>query len=472
VVASSNPEEIMTAIGNSAQARDIAYHVHGYTNLKAHETKGPLVINRGAGIRVFDDSGKSYIEGLSGLWCVSLGFGEQRLIDAATEAMGRLAYYHGFNHRAADVVIDLAEKLVSIAPGRLNKVLFANSGSEATDLAVKLIWYYHNSIGKPEKKKIISRIRGYHGVTVASASLTGLPHLHGDFDLPIDGILHTTCPHYYREGKDGESEEQFATRCAEDLEKMILDEGPETVAAMFCEPVMGAGGVIIPPKTYYAKIQKVLKKYDVLLVADEVINGFGRTGNMWGTETFDLDPDFLSCAKQLSSAYLPISALMISDKVYQAMVNQSEKLGIFGHGSTYGGHPVAAAVALETLKIYEERDIVGHVRSTMGHFGDCMAKLGNHPLVGNARSCGLMGALELMKDKAAKTPFEAAKKVGGIVEGRCLDNGLIVRAIGDNLAFCPPLITTDAEIDEIFDIAEKSLNEAEVIVSEQGLRDS
>ncbi len=462
----------MTAIGNSAQARDIAYHVHGYTNLKAHEEKGPLVIDRGAGIRVFDDSGKSYIEGLSGLWCVSLGFGEQRLIDAATEAMGKLAYYHGFNHRVADVVVDLAEKLVSIAPGRLSKVLFANSGSEATDLAVKLIWYYHNAIGKPEKKKIISRVRGYHGVTVASASLTGLPHLHGDFDLPIDRILHTTCPHYYREGQEGESEEQFATRCAEDLEKLILDEDPDTVAAMFCEPVMGAGGVIIPPKTYYEKIQKVLKKYDVLLVADEVINGFGRTGNMWGSETFDLDPDFLSCAKQLSSAYLPISALMISDKVYQAMVGQSEKLGIFGHGSTYGGHPVAAAVALETLKIYEERDIVGHVRNVMGHFADRMAKLGEHPLVGNARSCGLMGALELMKDKAEKTPFEASDKVGAMVENRCLENGLIVRAIGDNLAFCPPLVTTDEEIDEIFDIAEKSLNEAEIMVSEKGLRDA
>ena len=284
----------MTSRANSAHARDIAYHVHGYTNLKAHEEKGPMVIDRGAGIRVFDDAGKSYIEGLSGLWCVSLGYGEQRLIDVATEAMSKLAYYHGFNHRSSDVVIDLAEKLVSIAPGRLSKVLFANSGSEATDLAVKLIWYYHNAIGKPEKKKIISRIRGYHGVTVASASLTGLPHLHGDFDLPIDRILHTTAPHYYREGHEGESEEEFATRCADDLEKMILGEGPETVAAMFCEPVMGAGGVIIPPKTYYPKIQAVLKKYDVLLVADEVINGFGRTGNMWGSETFDLDPDFLS----------------------------------------------------------------------------------------------------------------------------------------------------------------------------------
>ncbi len=462
----------MAPRANSAQARDIAYHVHGYTNLKAHEEKGPLVIERGAGIRVFDDTGKSYIEGLSGLWCVSLGFGEQRLIDAATKAMSKLAYYHGFNHRSADVVIDLAEKLVSIAPGRLSKVLFANSGSEATDLAVKLIWYYHNAIGKPEKKKIISRIRGYHGVTVASASLTGLPHLHGDFDLPIDRILHTTAPHYYREGHEGESEEEFATRCAEDLEKMILDEGPETVAAMFCEPVMGAGGVIIPPKTYYPKIQAVLKKYDVLLVADEVINGFGRTGNMWGSETFDLDPDFLSCAKQLSSAYLPISALMISDRVYQAMVAESEKLGVFGHGSTYGGHPVAAAVALETLKIYEERDIVGHVRNVMGHFQDRMAALGEHPLVGQARSCGLMGALEVMKDKGIKTPFEASDKVGAYAEERCLENGLIVRAIGDNLAFCPPLITTDAEIDEIFDIAQKSLDEAETWVQEQGLRDS
>lgn len=462
----------MTSRANSAHARDIAYHVHGYTNLKAHEEKGPMVIDRGAGIRVFDDTGKSYIEGLSGLWCVSLGYGEQRLIDVATEAMSKLAYYHGFNHRSSDVVIDLAEKLVSIAPGRLSKVLFANSGSEATDLAVKLIWYYHNAIGKPEKKKIISRIRGYHGVTVASASLTGLPHLHGDFDLPIDRILHTTAPHYYREGNEGESEEEFATRCADDLEKMILDEGPETVAAMFCEPVMGAGGVIIPPKTYYPKIQAVLKKYDVLLVADEVINGFGRTGNMWGSETFDLDPDFMSCAKQLSSAYLPISALMISDRVYEAMVSQSEKLGMFGHGSTYGGHPVAAAVALETLKIYEERDIVGHVRNVMGHFQDRMAALGEHPLIGQARSCGLMGALEVMKDKDTKTPFEASEKVGAYAEGRCLENGLIVRAIGDNLAFCPPLITTDAEIDEIFDITQKSLDEAEAWVQEQGLRDT
>ncbi len=460
----------MTALGNSAASRDIAYHVHGYTNLKAHQDKGPLIITDGYGIRVMDDAGKTYIEGLAGLWCVGLGYGEQRLIDAATDAMRRLAYYHGFNHRSTEVVIDLSERLVGMAPGRLKHVLYANSGSEATDLAVKLIWYYHNAIGKPEKKKIISRIRGYHGVTVASASLTGLPHLHKDFDLPIQRILHTSCPHYYRFGNEGETEEQFATRCADELEKLILDEGPDTVAAMFCEPVMGAGGVIVPPKTYYEKIQKVLKKYDVLLVADEVINGFGRTGNMWGSETCDLDPDFLSCAKQLSSAYVPISALMISDKVYDAMVAESEKLGIFGHGSTYAGHPVAAAVALETLKIYEERDILGHVRSNVDQFQKRLRALADHPLVGEARGCGLMGALELVKDKKSKAAFDPSQKVGPAAEARCLENGLIVRAIGDNLAFCPPLVATSADIDQIFDIAEKSLDEAEAWVSEKSLR--
>ena len=460
----------MTTTGNSAHARDIAYHVHGYTNLKAHETRGPLVITEGSGIRVTDDSGKSYIEGLSGLWCVSLGFGEKRLIDAATQAMTKLSYYHGFNHRAADTVIDLSEKLISMAPGRIAKVLYANSGSEAVDLAIKLVWYYHNAIGKPEKKKIISRMRAYHGVTIAAASLTGLPHLHGDFDLPIDRIRHTTSPHYYREGHDGESAEDFATRCADDLEKLIQDEGPDTVAAMICEPVMGAGGVIVPPPTYYEKIQAVLKKYDILLIADEVINGFGRTGNMWGTETFKLDPDIMTIAKQLSSAYLPIAATMISDKIYQAMVSESEKIGVFGHGSTYGGHPVSAAVALETLKIYEERDILSHVRAIMGGFQERIAALESHPLVGNTRSCGLVGALELMKDKDSRTPFEASQKVGAAMETKCLENGLIIRAIGDNIAFCPPLITKAEEIDEIFDLAKKALDETEAWVAKEDLR--
>ncbi|MFQ5766161.1 MAG: aminotransferase, partial [Rhodospirillales bacterium] len=333
----------MTDRGNSAASRDIAYHVHGYTNLKMHEERGPLIITRGEGVRVTDDAGNTYIEGLAGLWCTALGFGESRLVEAATAAMKRLPYYHGFVHKTADVTIELAAKLIGIAPAPMSKVLFANSGSEANDLAIKLIWYFNNALGRPAKKKIISRVRAYHGITVATASLTGLAANHDDFDLPIDRILHADCPHHYRFAEAGESEEDFATRMAENLDSMIVAEGPDTVAAFFAEPVMGAGGVIVPPKTYFEKVQKVLKKHDVLLVADEVICGFGRTGNMWGSETYGLEPDMITCAKALSSAYMPIAALMVSEPIYQAMVTESERLGTFGHGSTYAGHPVAAA---------------------------------------------------------------------------------------------------------------------------------
>ena len=258
---------------------------------------GPHIIESGSGVRVTDDNGKSYIEGLAGLWCTSLGFSEERLINAAMAEFKRLPYYHGFAGRTPDITIELAERLVKMAPVPMSKALFANSGSEATDLSLKLVWYYHNAIGKPEKKKIISRIKGYHGVTVASASLTGLPHLHAEFDLPIDRIMHTSCPHYYRFGEDGESEVDFATRCATELEELIEREGGDTIAAFYAEPVMGAGGVLVPPKTYFEKIQKILKKHDILLMADEVICGFGRTGNMWGTTTFDMKPDMITMAK-------------------------------------------------------------------------------------------------------------------------------------------------------------------------------
>ena len=448
----------MTDRGNSAASRDISYHVHGYTNLKKHEERGPLIITGGNGIRVTDENGKSYIEGLSGLWCTSLGFQEDRLVDAATAALKKLPYYHGFAHKTADVTIDLAEKLISIAPVPMSKVLFANSGSEANDLAIKVIWYYNNALGRPEKKKIISRNRAYHGITVATGSLTGLPPIHGDFDLPIDRILHTDCPHYYRGAEDGESEEDFASRCAGNLEKMIVDEGPDTVAAFFAEPLMGAGGVIVPPATYFEKIQAVLKKYDVLMLADEVICGFGRTGNMWGTQTLGMKPDILTCAKALSSAYIPISALMISEPIYQALVKQSEKLGLFGHGSTYAGHPVAAAVALETLKIYEEDEIIKHVRAISPKFQDGLAQFAEHPLVGEVRGLGLVGAIELVRDKSTKAPFDPKQGVGPHFQACAENEGLILRAIGDSLAVCPPLITSEEEIGEIMGCLERALD--------------
>ena len=457
-------------MGNSPASRDIAHHVHGYTNLKAHETTGPFIITKGEGVRIFDDSGNSYVEGLAGLWCTSLGYSEQRLIDAATKAMQTLPYCHGFAHMAAETVIELSEKLAGVAPEGINHVLYANSGSEATDLAVKLVWYYHNAIGKPEKKKIISRKRGYHGVTVAAASMTGLPHLHADFDLPIARILHADCPHHYHNAEPGESEDEFAVRLASNLEQMILDEGPETVGAFIAEPIMGAGGVIVPSKLYYKKVQEVLEKYDVLLIADEVINGFGRTGNFWGSETMGMRPAMMTTAKQMSSAYLPISALLINDDVYHALVSESEKLGIFGHGSTYGGHPVSAAVALETLKIYEERDLLSHVRAMAPTMQDGLRRYANHAMVGEIRGLGLIAGVELIADKETHRPFDPAHKVGVYAQARCRDHGLIIRAIGDTLAFCPPLIIGEADLNFIVETLGKALDETESWVEKEGLR--
>jgi 4-aminobutyrate--pyruvate transaminase len=352
-----------TSPGNSASSRDIAYVMHPYTNLERHKTVGPQVMAKGKGIWVYDEEGKGYIEAMAGLWCTSLGFAEERLVEAAAKQMRDLPFYHVFAAKSHDPAINLAEKLIGMAPVPMSKVFFANSGSEANDSAVKMIWYYNNALGRLEKKKIISRIKGYHGVTVASASLTGLPFNHRDFDLPIAGILHTDCPHHYRFAEEGESEEDFATRLAANLEQMIEDEGPDTVAAFFAEPIMGAGGVIVPPATYFEKIQPILKKHDILFVADEVICGFGRTGNMFATETYNLQPDIITIAKALSSAYLPISGLLINEKVSDAIYKNSGEIGTFGHGFTYSGHPVACAVALETLNIYEERDIVGHVHT-------------------------------------------------------------------------------------------------------------
>src|SRR5215472_97330 len=386
--------------GNSAASRDIAFQVHPYTHLKKHEAEGPLVLTEGKGIFVTDDAGRKYIEGLAGLWCVSLGYGEERLIEAATKQMRTLAYSHIFNHKSHNPSIDLAERLLRLLPVKMSKVFFNNSGSEANDTAVKLVWYYSNARGKHRKKKIIARSRGYHGVTVAAASLTGLPNNHRDFDLPIANIRHAECPHHYRFAKPGESEEDFATRLAESLDAQITREDPETVAAFIAEPVMGAGGVIVPPRTYFDKIQKVLKKHDVLFIVDEVICGFARTGNMFGIETFNLKPDIVTMAKAMSSGYQPISATLINEEIYQAFVKQSEKIGIFAHGFTYSAHPVACAVALETLKIYEERNILDHVRQTTPGFQRRLHSLASHPLVGEARGIGLIGALELERDKA------------------------------------------------------------------------
>ena len=449
---------------NSAAARDIANVLHPYTDLKAHQEQGPMIISRGEGVRVFDENGKDYIESVAGLWCASLGFSNERLAKAAYDQMRKLPFYHSFTAKSHEPLIDLSEMLIARAPVPMSKVFFANSGSEANDSAIKMVWYYNNALGRTAKKKIIGRIKGYHGITIAAGSITGLPNNHRSFDIPLPGFIHTMTPHYYHGAEQGESEEAFATRCAEELEKLILAEGPDTVAAMWAEPVMGAGGVILPPRTYFEKIQQVLNKYDVLLVADEVICGFGRTGNYWGTQTFGMKPDLLTCAKALSSSYLPISAVMVSQGVFDALADESHKIGTFGHGYTYSGHPVPAAVAIETLKIYDEMGLVEHA-SSVGAFmqRELRRRFADHELVGEVRGVGMIGAIELVADREARRNFDPKEKVGARLAGLCESHGVIARSLpGDTLAFSPPIIMTQDEVAEMLDRVGEALDDLTV----------
>jgi 4-aminobutyrate--pyruvate transaminase len=443
---------------NSDEARDISYHFHGYTNAQVHADVGPLVIDRGEGIHVFDSNGNRYIEGMAGLWSVALGFNEKRLVDVAHEQMKKLPFYHNFSHRSNGPAIDLAEKLVGIAPVPMSKVFYTNSGSEANDTIVKMVWYRSNALGKPEKKKIISRLRGYHGVTVASASMTGLPNNHRSFDLPIDGVMHTTCPHFWSQGRNGETEEAFASRCAQDLDDMIQAEGPETVAAFIAEPVMGAGGVVVPPATYWEKIQAVLSKYDILLIADEVICGFGRTGNMFGSTTFGIKPDIITMSKQITSSYFPFSAFMMNDRVYDPIAEESGRIGVLGHGFTAGGHPVGAAVALENINIIEERDLVANAAARGSELQAGLSDLTSHPMVGEARGVGLMAALELVAPEGRENDISPGK-LGAHMNTIMLRNGLISRNMLDAMAFCPPLIIKKVEMTDMLNIVHKSLKE-------------
>jgi len=444
---------------NSIEAKDIQYHFHSNTNARRHEEIGPLVIEKGEGIYVEDNSGKRYIEGLAGLWSVGVGFGEKRLVEVALQQMNKLPYSHTFSHRSHAPVIELAERLIGMAPVPMSKVYFTSSGSEANDTIIKTLWYRAHAMGEPRRTKIISRKRGYHGSTIAAVSATGLPVYHNSFNLPLPGFLHLTCPFYYREANSGETVHEFVKRLAQELEELILAEGPETITAFIGEPLIGAGGVILPPDGYWQAIQDVLKKYDILLIADEVICGFGRTGKMFGCQTFDIKPDIMTLSKQLSSSYLPISAFMMNERVYAPVADETARLGVFGHGFTASGHPVAAAVAVENLKIIEERKLVDNARDTGAHMQRHLRELAHHPLVGDVRGVGLIGGIELVADKQAKTPLGSVGNLGGQAAAAFLKNGLISRNIGDTLAFCPPMIITPAQIDDMMAIVKKSLDE-------------
>lgn len=444
---------------NSTHMRDIAHHLHPYTNAARHEDVGPIVISRGEGVYVYDDQGNRYLEGLAGLWSVAVGFGEPRLVEAARKQLEALPYYHTFAHKSNSPAIELAAKLAEITPEGLNHAFFTNSGSEGNDTVIKMVWYYNNALGRPEKKKFLARNGGYHGVTVAAASLTGLVNNHRDFDLPAIPVRHLTCPHFYRYGTAGETEAQFTDRLIAELEAVIAEEGAETIAAFIGEPIMSAGGVLPPPEGYWARVQEVCRKHDILIVADEVITGFGRLGTPFGSNYYDIKPDLMTLSKQITSSYQPLAAVMISDEVYRVIADNSGKIGTFGHGYTASGHPVATAVGVENLKIIEERGLVENAARMGKLLHERLAKLKDHPLVGEVRGAGLLAAVELVADKETRAKFPEPGKVGGWFFAQGHKNGLIVRNILDSLAFCPPLIINEAQIDEMVTAFEKTLAE-------------
>ena len=441
----------MPPLSNLA-VRDVETLVHPYTQLAVLRETGPLILERAKGVFVYDTEGRGYIEGMAGLWCTALGYGNEELVEAAAAQMRKLPFAHLFTGKSHDPAIELAERLKELLPIPASKIFFCSSGSEANDTQVKLVWYMNNALGRPRKKKIVGRDRGYHGVTVAAASLTGLSANHRDFDLPIAGILHTGCPHHYRYAQAGESEDDFARRLAAELEQLILREDPQTIAAFIAEPVMGAGGVIVPPRTYFSEISKVCRKYDVYMISDEVICGFGRLGTMFGCSALGYEPDSITVAKALTSAYVPLAGVTVPQSMYEAMLDESRKIGTFGHGFTYSGHPVAAAVALKALDIYARERIADAVAAKAPQFQARLSALADHPLVGEARGLGLVAGIEIVADKRSKRSFDPKAAVAPQVVRFAQEEGLIVRFLaGDIVSICPPLIITPAEIDELFD---------------------
>ncbi len=457
---------------NSYARRDVRSVLHGYTHLAAQEANGPTVITVGKGVWVFDEEGRPFLEAAAGMWCTSLGFGEAELVDAAVEQLRKLPYYHTVAGKSVAPSIDLAEKLRALVPMENARVYFALSGSEANDFLVKFIRYANAATGKPAKTKIISRLNGYHGATLAAASMTGIAANHALFNLPLPGFLHTDDPNFYRYGLPGESEAAFVERLVGNLEALILREGAETIAAFIAEPVTGAGGVIIPPPGYYPAVQAVLDRYDIAFFADEVITGFGRTGKMFGCETLGIRPDAMTLAKGITSAYQPLAAIVVSDPIYQALKRGSDAAtgGFFAHGATYSGHPVGCAVALKVLEIFEKRDLLTHVQTVASVFSRRIHAFADHPLVGHTRAIGLMGAIELIADKPAAehgaAPIALGKVLREIAESRY---GLIFRSIGNVCAFSPPLIITEAEIHEVFDRFGKALEDLSAMAARDGL---
>lgn len=440
------------------QALDSSHHLHPFT--VHHELRGkkPRVIARGEGVYIWDTDGNRIIDGMAGLWCTQIGYGVEAMADAASNAMKNLSYYNTFFQTTTPEAAELSALVASKTPPGLDQVFFASSGSEANDTAMKFIWYYWNLKGQPQRKAIIARERAYHGTTIGSASLTGLPFMHDIFDLPLPQVHHIgPTPHYYEYGEDGESEEAFASRCAQALEDKILELGPDNVAAFVGEPVMGAGGLMLPPEGYWQKIEAICRKYGVLLWSDEVICGFGRTGSWFGCQTYEYQPDIITMAKGMSSGYVPISAVALNEEISSTLVAADSEMA---HGFTYSAHPVSCAVSLCNIHLIEDLDLVGaRGAQTAAYFQESLASLGDHPLVGQTRGIGMLGAIELVADKASGARFEPEGHAGGTCRDNCFANGVVMRAVGDTMFLSPPLVIANSEIDELFTLIRRSLDD-------------
>lgn len=422
--------------------------LYPFTDPQAADTQAPRSIVTGDNVHVTDTKGNTFVDAVSGLWCASLGFNHPRLIRAAEAQMQKLAYYHSFMGRTCEVTDRLAERLIARLPGDLSHVFFATSGSEAVESAVKMVRYYQNARGKHGKKRIIAREGGYHGSGQMAAALTGMSYCHDGFDVPLDMVVRVGRPHYLRDARPGETELEFSKRMARELDETIQREGPDTIGAFIGEPAMGSGGVILPPEGYWPAVQEVLRKHDILLIADEIITGFGRTGNWFGCETWGIEPDLMTAAKQLTAAYFPMSAVAMTGRVRDVIAEAAHGMGTFGHGVTYGGHPVGAAVALETLDIYEEMDLPNHVNALGDHLGRALTRLAAHSAVLQTRRAGLLAAVEMNTAEDAEAVVAAAER-----------KGVFFRPIGPVIAIAPPYTASTDDLDEVTRVLSESLED-------------
>ncbi len=441
---------------NSWEARAEEYSLYGFTDLPSIRDRGTVVVTHGEGPYIFDTNGKKYLDSNSGLWNMVAGFDHKGLAEAAKAQYDRFPGYHAFFGRMSDQTVALSERLIEVSPWDRGKVFYTNSGSEANDTMVKMLWFMARAEGTPHKRKILTRGNAYHGVTAVSASMTAKPY-NEVFGLPLDGFIHLTCPHYWREGAEGESEAEFTQRLAAELDDVITREGADTIAGFFAEPVLGAGGVIPPPEGYFQAMQAVLRKHDIPLISDEVICGFGRTGNVWGCETYDFTPDAIISSKALTAGYFPMGAVMLGPEMTDRLQAAIDPIEEFPHGFTASGHPVGCAVALKAIDVVLEEGLLDMVRAGTGRMQARLAEIARHPNIGELRGIGYMWALEAVRE--GKVPFDRDLSVSERIANTCTDHGLICRPLGQSVVLCPPFTLTDGQMDEMFEKLDGALRQ-------------